>query len=91
MAGLRAIVAIFGAVAGFNREQGADLYRVGIKVLPMDGLCGKHEVIKWQVKEGGNVVAAPIIANLILILHRQALVLILKNDPQFKQKPVSRS
>ena len=62
MAGLRAVLAIFGASTGFNGEQGADLHGIGVEMLTMHLLSLKQQVVERQLKQGAHFGAGPIMA-----------------------------
>ncbi len=59
---LRAVTAIFGTTTGFDTQQGTDLYSIGIKILPVNGLRLVHQIRKWQIKQGFNFRLLPVMA-----------------------------
>jgi hypothetical protein len=51
VARLRAVLAVFRAGAGFDRQQGRDLHTVGVEVSAVHGLRLKQQVIEWLCEE----------------------------------------
>ena len=52
------------AGAGFNRAEGAYLHLIGIKTGPVYALRLEDKIVKGQGKQGGNLLARPVVARL---------------------------
>ena len=51
VARLRAVLAVFRAGAGFDRQEGRDLHAVGVEVSAVHGLRLKQQVIEWLCEQ----------------------------------------
>jgi hypothetical protein len=63
MHALRAIAAVFGAAAGLDAHQCADLDLGRIEVLPMHRMCAKQKLMKGQLKQFGDFGDAPVVTD----------------------------
>ncbi|MOA22017.1 hypothetical protein D3C78_1425450 [compost metagenome] len=62
VAGLRAVLAVFRAGAGLDRQQGGDLHAVGIEVLAVHGLCLEQQVVERLLVQGADLGEGPVVA-----------------------------
>jgi len=60
---LRAVFTVFGASAGFDRQQGADLHLVGVEVLAMYGLRRKHQIAERLIKQAQYFFFTPVVTH----------------------------
>ena len=60
--GLGAVLAVFRAGAGLDRQQRAHLHRVGIEVLAVHGGGPEQQVVERQGEQGLDLTAVPIVA-----------------------------
>src|SRR5210317_478972 len=67
---LRAVTAIFGARAGFNREQSADLDFIRIEMFAMNLLRCINKIVKRHCEQCLDLIQTPIVTNLSL-RHRR--------------------
>ena len=63
MAGLRAVLAVLRAGAGLDRQQGGDLYGVGVEVGTMHLLGTEQQIVEGQGEERLDLVEGPVVAN----------------------------
>ncbi len=56
---LRAVAAILGAAAGLDREQRADLHRIGVEIFTMHGLRAVDQITERQFEQIHNLRHSP--------------------------------
>ena len=66
---LRAIGAVFGAGAGLDRQQGADLHLVGVEMRPVHHLRAKQQVVERQREQRPDLVQRPVVAQFVVDFH----------------------
>jgi hypothetical protein len=62
MTTLRAILAVFRAGTGLDREQRAHLNLIRVKVLPVDALGAKQKIIERKIEKLASFLKRPVVA-----------------------------